>query len=343
MEPVMGTELKFKFYVVDLVRNKPKLKRIVIPEMRVEIEAVISVGSKKAVLADTARKRFHAAAMKEMEAIETQVREFAFGYDDFIEEAKKKGNLSTDMAEREAKKINAFIEKEMKSAKAKAEKAIKKVVDKEATNNALYKDAKVTCFAKAAKSTIKISAETTKLIASSGANVKGYATIAKELGSLFGQLTQMLKKDKTLREDLEQALALLPEGGKTSKVTDARKAYMSHTTSTRRKADMISKTGQKLLKKAKAEKEMAASIKVGAKAMQVKAKATQVNTLFLERQSYLDDIQKTLDKMGLQFDDRTTFKKLKQLDTKTISNIVKGIADVVLDLDDLVTGVEKLA
>lgn len=199
-----------KFYVVDLVRKKPKTQYIEIPAYRVDVNIEVTT---KALLKtpkpapSTALKRLETAARDELGRYETVIAAEAKRLDAKVVELMKQPSKA---GEAEANKMiettNSMILKALASAQGAAQKAVEKRLKKEAQGDKLLKEARVKTTVKVGKAIIKVSASVAKLVATAGADVTSYKTIVTETVKMGLELKQQLKNEAKLRKDLDKAV-----------------------------------------------------------------------------------------------------------------------------------------
>ena len=340
----MSTTVTHKFYVVDLVRNKPKTRLIQIPNYRVDVEMKITT-KKKGVIPKTKLKRLEEVGIEKLEAIENDIRQLAIkGEKEAVSLMGVPGKKSIKAVDEKIKEVNASIARKIEGAQKAAEKAIEAEIKKEKKNDSLLFEAKVAFVWRLSKIGISIATAVTKLFASQGSDLSSYYTIAKDVYKLYGELKKLMETDEKKRKLLTDALDLHRKGKCGTDILEkARANYRNHTTKTRQKADAISAKGELLAKKAGAQKTFKDSIKVAAKAMQIKREASKLAKLFEIRQAFLDKMQQEIVAAGGTYEDRTTWDKLTSLDTKTIIDRAKDVGGFVNSVYDLAKEIHDVA
>ncbi len=204
------TDRTFKFSIVDLVRSKPKLEYIEIPAYKVDVEFTITTTSKfkkPAEAPDIAGKRMRAVGEKELERYEKIIKEESVKLDKKIGVLMKTpGKKAQDEAEKLIQGTNQSIMNALNSAQGAAQVAIAKQLKVEANKDKLLTEARVKTTLKVTKSFIKIGTSVTRAVASSGADVLAYKTIAKEIYNLGKEIQQQRKGEEKLRKDLYEAI-----------------------------------------------------------------------------------------------------------------------------------------
>jgi hypothetical protein len=339
------TETKHSFYVVDLVRNKPKTRLIQIPTARVEVDMTITTKNKKSPVAPTKLKRLESAALAKLEAAEKDIIALAKeGEKEAVSlmGVPSKSNLAA--VENKIKDVNAKINKRIDTAKSAAEKAVNDLLKSEAKKDDLLVEAKVKFVWRIGKSFTKIGASVAKLVGTAGAEVTSYITIGTELYNLYGEYRKAVKSEETKRKELNEALAAYDgESSSEKKLEKCRIAYRDSTTALRKKTDAIAVKGQKLFVLAKSKGTIQEGVKIGAQAMSIKAKATKLSQSYDVRLVFLTKIESVMKDAGLNVIDKTLIDKLKALDTKTIIATVTEMKDSVETVYGLVKEIKALA
>lgn len=200
------TTVKHKFYVVDLVRSKPKLNYIEIPKYRVDVELEVTTKGllkKPDPAPSTKLKRLEEAGMAELERYEKVITEEAVKLDAKVGKLMRTpGAAAQKEAEKMIQATNASIKNAMASAEGAAHKAIEARLKKEAQGDKLLKEARVKTTLKVGLGTIKLAGSVAKLVATSGADVTSYKTVVVEVVKLGMEINQQLKNEAKLRKDL---------------------------------------------------------------------------------------------------------------------------------------------
>jgi len=100
----------------------------------------------------------------------------------------------------------AMVKKALASAEAAADKAVEDRLNKEAQGDDLLTEARVKTAVKVVTGTISVGANVAKLVATLGADVTSYLSIAKTLVGLGLELKQQLKGEEKLRKDLKDGV-----------------------------------------------------------------------------------------------------------------------------------------
>ncbi|GAA6159888.1 hypothetical protein NBRC116589_20620 [Ruegeria sp. HU-ET01832] len=204
------TVTKHKFYVVDLIRSKPKLEYIEIPKYRVDVAFEITKSGKLKKpdpVPSTALKRLEDAGRQVLDDYEKTITQEAIKLDKKVGELMKTpGKKSQAEAEKLIQGVNQSIKNAMASAESAAQVAIEKKLKDEANKDKLLKEARVKTTVKVTMGVVKISGAVARLVATSGADAMAYKTIAKQVYSLGKELQQQLKGEEKLRKDLYKAI-----------------------------------------------------------------------------------------------------------------------------------------
>lgn len=194
-----------KFYIVDLIRNKPNTTYIEIPKYRVDVNIEVTT---KGILSasevpESAFKRLEKAAREELERYETVISEEAGRLDKKIEALMRQpGKAAQNEAMALIQGANASIRNALDSAEAAAQKAIAARLAKEAQGDKNLKEAQARTVLKWTMGVVSITTNVAKLVASSGAAVTSYLSIAQTIYELGSDFVQHLKDDEKLRKDL---------------------------------------------------------------------------------------------------------------------------------------------
>lgn len=198
-----------KFYVVDLVRNKPKSQYIEIPKYRVDVTIEVTTkGKLKAPeIPESLFKRLEKAAQEELDRYEKIISSEAERLDKKIADLMAQptpANLKA--AEALAQGTNQSIKNALASAEGAAQKAVEARLKKEAQGDKNLKEARVRTGIKWTLGVISITGNVAKLVATAGADVTSYVSITKTLYELGTDLAQQLKNEEKLRKDLTAAI-----------------------------------------------------------------------------------------------------------------------------------------
>ena len=198
-----------KFYVVDLVRKKPATKYIVIPTYRVDVQIdVTTTGILSASeVPSAALKRLEDAARGALEDYETVIASEAEKLDakigDMMESPDKKVVAE---AEKLIQGVNKSIENALKSAEGAALKAAEDRLKKEIQADKNLKEAQIRLGIKIVSAGITVATNVATLVASMGADVTAYYSLAKVVYAMGTELNQQLKNEEKLRKDLDTAI-----------------------------------------------------------------------------------------------------------------------------------------
>jgi hypothetical protein len=198
-----------KFYVVDLVRSKPKTNYLEIPAYRVDVTIdVTTKGILSASEVPSAKMdRLEQAGREALGKYETIIASEAGKLDKKITELFDKGNPE---AEKEAlsliQGVNVSIKNALASAEGAAQQAIEARLKKEAQGDKNLTEARVRTAIKFTTGAITLGAAAGRLVASMGADVTAYISAGKTLVTLGLEINQLLKNEEKLRKDLTKGI-----------------------------------------------------------------------------------------------------------------------------------------
>jgi hypothetical protein len=207
----MGTMVTTrKFKIVDLIRYKNPKSMIEVPKYPVEI--VIDVTTKSKIgkakeVPSSKMDRLERAARTELDRYEKIITEELQKFDAKIAATVAPGTKAA-LAEAEAmaKTASTMVKNALDSAAGAAEKAVETTLKKEAKGDSLLTEARVKTGVKVTTGVIKLGGSVAKLVASYGADVTSYLTIAKTIYDLGMEIKQQLKGEQKLREDLDNGV-----------------------------------------------------------------------------------------------------------------------------------------
>jgi len=204
------TTAKRVFKIVDLIRERKTFQYIEVPAFPVEVTIEVTTS---ALL--TTPKPAPSAVFDRLEGV---ARAKLQEYEDTITEelTRIEGKIRTLMAQpgsesmKEAEEMTqtatAMVKKALASAEPAAEKAIEVRLAKEAQGDALLTEARVKTAVKVGSGVISVAANVAKLVATAGADVTSYLSIAKTMVSIGLEINQQLKGEEKLRKDLKEGV-----------------------------------------------------------------------------------------------------------------------------------------
>jgi hypothetical protein len=202
-----STTVTRKLDIVDLIRDRKLFPLLDVPALRVTvtIEVTTSATIGKPTPAPSSKMaRLEAAAKAKLDEYEDiitkECERFSKKIDGLIKAGKQKE------AEAVVSEVNASIKKALATAEGAADKAVEDARKKEAHGDALLTEARVKTTVKVVFSGVSFATSAAKLVATSGADVTSYFSIAKTLISLGLELHQQLKDEPKLREDLVKGI-----------------------------------------------------------------------------------------------------------------------------------------
>lgn len=198
-----------KFYVVDLVRYKPATKYLQIDPTRVDIQ--IDVTTKGIISASevpsAAMDRLEKAARDALDTYETTIRSE-------VERLEKKivGMIETGdpkevaAAEKLIQGVNVSIANALKSAEGAALKAVDDRMKKEIQGDKNLKEAQVKLGFKIVVGVVSVTTNVAALVASHGADIHAYYSIAKTCYEIGKEIYEYNKGEVKLRKELDEAI-----------------------------------------------------------------------------------------------------------------------------------------
>lgn len=201
---------KRTFKIVDLVRKRDTFEYIQIPkfpvEVNIEVTTSATVGTPKPA-PSSVLDRLEDAARAKLEEYEDIITEECTKIEKKIGDLMKHPTADAqDQAEKMAQTATTMVKKALESAEGAAEKAVEDRLKKEAQGDDLLTEARVKTAVKVASGAISVGANVAKLVATMGADVTSYLSIAKTLVTLGLELKQQLKGEETLRKDLKDGV-----------------------------------------------------------------------------------------------------------------------------------------
>jgi hypothetical protein len=204
------TVAKRAFKIVDLIRERDSFEHIDVPKF--PVEAVIEVTTTGTITApkpapSAVFDRLESVARAKLEEYETIITEELVKIEAKIRDLMSQpGADALNEAEEMAQTATAVVKKALASAEPAAQEAIEERLKKEAQGDKLLVEARVKTAVKVASGVISVSANVAKLVATAGADVTSYLSIAKTLFSLGLELKQQLKDEEKLRKDLKDGV-----------------------------------------------------------------------------------------------------------------------------------------
>lgn len=198
-----------KFKIVDLLRSKPKLTYIDLPKYPVEITMEVTT---KGILsasepAPAVFDRLEKEARTELERYEDIIKTEAVKLDKKIGELMKvPTEKNVKAAETMVRETTMSINNALASAEGAAQKVMEARLKKEAQGDKNLKEAQVRTGFKWTLGVISLAGNVAKLVATMGADVSSYVSIAKTLYSLGTDLQQQLKNEDKLRKDFDDGI-----------------------------------------------------------------------------------------------------------------------------------------
>lgn len=393
-----------KFYIVDLVRKKPKTEFVQIPVWRIDIQIdVTTTGILSASeVPSAAMKRLEDAARAELDRYEDIISSEAEKLDkQIVKLADSRTDKSWPAALALTQGVNQSIKNALASAEGAAQTAVEARLKKEAQGDKNLKEARVRTAIKVGGAVISLGTAVARLVPTMGADVTAWYQITKTVVAMGLEIKQQIKNEEKLRADLVdgvnayitlrgttlmqaakrqgvdtsgidikkplEAIGAIAEkikaGGnellkgrtakgvavevadfvikgvkaKLSDAEGARVFYRNHTVKTRERVDSLSSEADKLMKKVKSADNLKEGVKLGAACMALKRGVSALAAKLVEREKFLDEMQRVMTGNGLTIDDRTTLDKLREFDKLTIATTVQELYTNISAVHDLVS------
>jgi len=204
------TTAKRTFKIVDLIRKRDRFKYIEVPKFPVEVNIEVTTTAALTTpkpAPSSVLDRLEDAARAKLEEYEDIITEELVKIEKKIDDLMEHpSGDAQDQAEKMVQATTATVKKALASAEAAADKAVEDRLKKEAQGDDLLTEARVKTAVKVASGAISVGANVAKLVATMGADVTSYLSIAKTLVSLGLELKQQLKGDEKLRKDLKEGV-----------------------------------------------------------------------------------------------------------------------------------------
>jgi hypothetical protein len=204
------------FKIVDLIRERRSFEFIEVPKFPVEV--VIEVTTSGTLTTpkpapSAVFDRLEGVARAKLEEYETTITEELVKIEAKIRRLMEQpGADALKEAQQMVQTTTAVVKKALDSAEPAAEKAIEDRLKKEAQGDKLLTEARVKTAVKVGGGVISLAANVAKLVATSGADVTAYLSIAKTLVSLGMELNQQLKGEEKLCKDLKAGVEAFLDG-----------------------------------------------------------------------------------------------------------------------------------
>lgn len=197
-----------KFYVVDLVRNKPATTYVEIPVWRVDVQ--IDVTTTGLISAPEVPKskldRLEESARKALDRYEKVIAEEAAVLDaKIVALAKSPSETSRAEAQKMLETTNTMIRKALDSAEDAAAEAVEARLAVEAQGDSNLTEARVVTTLKVAKAAITLGTAVARLVPTAGADITAWVSVAKTMVDIGKEVAQQVKSEDTLRKDLLKA------------------------------------------------------------------------------------------------------------------------------------------
>jgi hypothetical protein len=198
-----------KFYVVDLVRYKPKTKYLQIDPTRVDIQidvttkGILSASEVPSAAMDRLEKAARGALdgyektiASEVERLETKIQKMIDSGDP------KEMEAATGLIQG----VNVSIKNALANAEGAAKKAVDDRLKAEIQGDKNLKEAQVKLGFKIVVGMVSVTTQVAALVASHGADVHAYYSIAKTVYEVGKEIYEYNKGEARLRQDLDTAI-----------------------------------------------------------------------------------------------------------------------------------------
>src|ERR1051326_7238368 len=226
------TTAKRSFKIVDLIRQRDSFQYIEVPKFPVEVvievttsatlttpkPAPSAVFDRLEAVARAKLEEYETTITTELNKIELKIRDL------LAQPSPEQLKAAAEMVET----ATAMVKKALASAEPAAQKAIEERLKKEAQGDKLLTEARVKTGIKVSVSAISLGANVARLVATAGADVTSYVSIAKTLVSLGLEINQQLKGEPKLRKDLTDGVkafldtrtSVIMQAAQRQKITD---------------------------------------------------------------------------------------------------------------------------
>jgi hypothetical protein len=357
----------------DLLPNNPR--PLLVKCENTKINVVIDIETKKPCSAKT--DRWEKVAVQEMERyrdiVTETVTKITSGWDkpSATHDPKQLADLVT-ARKKSAADLTLAVNNACRSMKGAIEKAVGEQIKREAQGDANLREARIGAAVKGTVTVISIAKDVAEIAVSSGANVKAWLSLAKDIVALAQLINDQCKDEPKLREELLKAIGTYSttkqrRWNEAKKATDwkakakllakqiwtsekslaekaeaARKKYRNQVTALIQKVDGLGEKRDALLAALrKAGRPDAKGIAEGAKMVRLGKSASDMNTHILNCQKFVDDMAYLLTENGIEVDDSTFVQKLKELkNLKDVAAAGKEIFGAAKDVYDLIAAIK---
>jgi hypothetical protein len=204
------TTAKRVFKIVDLIRERNSFQYIQVPAFPVEVVIEVTTTARLTTpkpAPSAVFDRLEGVARAELERYETVITEELTKIEAKIGKLMAQpGADALKEAEQMTQAATATVKKALASAEPAAEKEIEARLAKEAQGDDLLTEARVKTAIKVGSGVISVAGNVAKLVATAGADVTSYLSIAKSLVSFGMEINQQLKGEEKLRKDLKEGV-----------------------------------------------------------------------------------------------------------------------------------------
>ncbi len=259
--------------------------------------------------------------------------------------------------EKDAKELNLSINNAYRAMGAAIEKAVKEQIQREAQGDKNLLEARISVAIKGTFKVISIAQDVAEIAVTSGASVKAWISLGKDIVALAKLIQDQCKDEPALRDDLLKSIGSYcstkqrrwneakkakdwkdklkltakeiwtSEKSLAGKCETQRKKYRNEVTAMIQNVDKIGDKRDKLKKELESSGDVnAKSLASGALKVKLGAKIKDLNAEILKCQDFSDDMAMLLTEAGVDVDDSTEMQKLAKL--RNVGNIAKAAKDV---------------
>ena len=198
-----------KFYVVDLVRYKPTTKYLVIDPTRVDIQidvttkGILSASDVPSAAMDRLEKAARAALDGYEKTIGSEVARLETKIQSMIDSGDPK---QMEAAAGLIQGVNASIKNALANAEGAAKKAVDERLKAEIQGDKNLKEAQIKLGFKIVIGVVSVTTQVAALVASHGADIHAYYSIAKTVYEVGKEIYEYNKGEVKLRQELDTAI-----------------------------------------------------------------------------------------------------------------------------------------
>ncbi len=270
--------------------------------------------------------------------------------------------------EKDAKELNLSINNAYRAMEAAIEKAVKEQIKREAQGDKNLLEARVAVAVKGTFKVISIAKDVAEIAVTSGASIKAWLSLGKEIVALGKLIHDQCKDEPALRNDLLKSIGtycstkqkrwdeekkakdwkakakLLAKEIWTSqkslatKCEGERKKYRNEVTAMIQNVDKLGDKRDKLQKELESSGNVdAKGLATGALKVKLGGKIKDLNGEILKCQEFADDMAMLLTEAGIDVDDSTEMQKLAKLkNVGSVAKAAKDVYDAAMDVQEII-------